>query len=99
MLSCLDSTYHQSVRYMGTQGLLPVLSMTYTVSQVRQGQYDGVSSQKPRYQDLLHMFRPNLGIGLGLFERLNLLTIFSELKSLTLLPTTFEDPYSLLIRC
>ena len=95
MLSFLDSTDHQSVRYLGTQGILLVLSWTYTVSQAQQGQYDFLSSQKLKYQDLLHISRSNLGIGLGLFETLNLSAIFSELKSLTLLPTTFEDPYSL----
>ena len=95
MLSCLDGTYHQSVSYLGTQRLSHVLSWTYTVSQDRQGQYDCPSSQKLKFQDQLHMFRSNLGIGLGLVERLNLSATFSEPKSLTLLSTTFEDPYSL----
>ena len=52
-------------------------------------------SQKLNCQSLLHMSRPNLGIGLGLVERLHLSAAFSELRSLTLLFMTFQDPYSL----
>ena len=76
------------------KGFYMFLSWTYTVSQARQGQCDCLSSQKLQYQNLLHMFRPSLGLGLGLVERLDA-AIFSELKSLTLLSTTFQDPYSL----
>ena len=84
MLSCLDSTYHQSVRYLQTQGLFTCFELDF---------YSKSGFQKLKYQDLLHMLRQNLGI--GLVERLNLSAIFSELKSLTLLSTTLEDPYSL----
>ena len=89
---CLDSTYNQSVRYLGTQGRFACfeLNLYSTLALARSVRLPHVSetdiSRPTAYLDI--------NLGLGLVEGLNLSAILSELMSLTLLPTILEYPHS-----